>query len=181
MSRKVLLLTGSPRPYGNSRKLAEAFERGATQAGHQVVRYDTAGKRIFGCRACKACYTNRDACVFEDDFNALAPLVEEAEVIVIVTPLYWYTYPATLKAAIDKFYAFLIGKRAVAGKSCMLMACGSDVDSSVFVPLKKAYELTLSVLGWRDAGQLIVPGMTAAGEIQSTDYPRQAEQLGLDL
>ena len=56
-------------------------------------------KNIKGCKACKACYSKGAACVFDDDFNEIAPLMENADVIVMATPVYWYTFPAQLKAA----------------------------------------------------------------------------------
>ena len=56
MSKQILILTGSPRPNGNSFLLAEAFKKGAEEAGHTVHRFDTAHVEIDGCRACNQCY-----------------------------------------------------------------------------------------------------------------------------
>ena len=71
MSKQILILTGSPRPNGNSFLLAEAFTKGAEEAGHTVRRFDTAHVEIDGCRACNQCYQHGKACVFDDDFNLL--------------------------------------------------------------------------------------------------------------
>ena len=102
MSKQILILTGSPRPNGNSFLLAEAFKKGAEEAGHTVHRFDTAHVEIDGCRACNQCYQHGKACVFDDDFNLLAPHLEKADVLVLATPLYWFSFPAQLKAALDK-------------------------------------------------------------------------------
>jgi len=76
MSRNILVLTGSPRKGGNSDLLADAFIKGAKAAGNRVDKYETGLKRIVGCKACDRCYSQGEACVFGDDFNALAPLLE---------------------------------------------------------------------------------------------------------
>lgn len=110
MSKRILILTGSPRKGGNSDLMADAFAKGASEPGNIVVRFDTAHKHIQGCRACDNCFSKGKACVFNDDFNELASLMAESDAIVFCTPLYWYSFPTQMKAAIDKFYSFCIGK-----------------------------------------------------------------------
>ena len=99
MSRNILVLTGSPRKGGNSDLLADAFIKGAKAAGNRVDKYETGLKRIVGCKACDRCYSQGEACVFGDDFNALAPLMEQSDTLVLVTPMYWFTFPTPLKAS----------------------------------------------------------------------------------
>ena len=109
--KNILILTGSPRVGGNSDLMADAFQKGAESAGHKVIRYEAGRNAILPCRACESCFSNGKACVWDDRFsNELAPLIEEADVIVLATPLYWFTFPAQLKAAIDKMYSFIIGE-----------------------------------------------------------------------
>ena len=104
MSKKILMLTGGARHGGNSEKMADAFMKGAKAAGHEVVRYDAGFKNIKGCIFCETCYKLGDnkACSHDEVFNELAPYYEWADSLVIVTPLYWYTYTAQIKAALDK-------------------------------------------------------------------------------
>ncbi len=52
MNKRILILTGSPRRGGNSDLMADAFAKGASEAGNIVMRFDTAHKHIQGCRAC---------------------------------------------------------------------------------------------------------------------------------
>ena len=120
--KNILILTGSPRVGGNSDLMADAFQKGAESAGHKVIRYEAGRNAILPCRACESCFSNGKACVWDDRFsNELAPLIEEADVIVLATPLYWFTFPAQLKAAIDKMYSFIIGERNIAGKEAFLL------------------------------------------------------------
>lgn len=76
MRKSILVLTGSPRKGDNSDLLAEAFIRGAKTAENRVDKRETGLKRIVGCKACDRCYSQGEACVAGDDFNALAPLLE---------------------------------------------------------------------------------------------------------
>ena len=90
MSKRVFIVTGSPRAGGNSDQLAKAFAKGAQEAGHTVTTFDAGRSKIGPCRACDTCFSKGVACSFDDDFNKLAPLLEQADAIALVSPLYWY-------------------------------------------------------------------------------------------
>ena len=117
MKKKILVLTGSPRNGGNSDLMADAFIKGARAAGHEVVKVKTDEKNVRGCKACCACYSKGAACVIDDDFNEIAPHLENADVIAMVTPVYWYTFSAQLKAVIDRMYALCVGESLSAQKN----------------------------------------------------------------
>ncbi len=61
MSKRILILTGSPRRGGNSDLMADAFAKGASEAGNSVVQFNTAHKHIQGCRACDNCFSKLPA------------------------------------------------------------------------------------------------------------------------
>lgn len=178
MSKNILVLTGSPRKGGNSDQLADAFIAGAQQAGHTVVKYVTADKQIKGCRACNTCFSKGTACSFSDDFNELAPLVEQADMIVFATPLYWFSFPVQLKAALDKFFSFLIGQKNLKIKDCALLACAGDKNEAGFDGLVTTYKLIAGHMGWKDKGTILVPGLMAKDDILKTDGLTRGEELG---
>ena len=105
MKKKIVVITGSPRKNGNSFAMTDAFIKAAEKKGHSITRYDAADMEIKGCTACESCFKAKNACVFDADFNSMVPVIEEADVVVFATPLYWYTFPAQLKAVIDKLFA----------------------------------------------------------------------------
>ncbi len=181
MSKNILVLTGSPRKGGNSDKLADAFISGARQAGHTTVKYVTAQKNIKGCIDCKTCFSKGTACSFPDDFNELAPLVEQADMIVLSTPLYWFTFPAQMKLAIDKFISFLIGGKTLKIKECALLVCGGDPDPSSYEGIVVSYKSIASHMKWRDAGTIVVPGVHMTDDIATTDALARAETLGKNI
>lgn len=181
MKKNILVLTGSPRVGGNSDVLADAFIKGATKAGHEVVKCEAGKKNIMGCKACNACYSKGKPCLFDDDFNSIAPLMEKTDVIVFVTPLYWSTFSAQLKAAIDKMYSFIIGGKELKIKESMLLVCGEADDESQFNGIISTYKLIADYQKWTDRGNLIVPGVSNKGDILSTKYLALAEKMGYDI
>ena len=131
MSKKLVVITGSPRKNGNSFAMADAFIKAAQANGHIITRFDAAFKKVGGCHACETCYKTGKACSFDDDFNELAPSILEADGVVFITPVYWYSYPAQIKGVIDKLYSLCVGGKDVAGKECALITCCEENDMSV--------------------------------------------------
>lgn len=175
-TKHIILLTGSPRKNGNSSALAEAFFKTAEQNGHKLTRIDAAELDIKGCTACETCYQSGKACSFDDDFNKIAPAIEQADAVVLVTPLYWYTFPAKLKAIIDKFYAFYIGKRGVGHKECALMVC-CEGEAEPMEGIRFSYKHTIDLLEWTSIGEALVPLVHEIGDIHKTDGLAQAQAL----
>ncbi len=91
MSKKIVVITGSPRKNGNSFATTEAFIKAVEEKGHTVTRFDAALKKVGGCRACETCFSTGKACTFDDDFNTIAPAILEADALVFTMPVYWYS------------------------------------------------------------------------------------------
>ncbi|HIS25865.1 MAG TPA: flavodoxin family protein [Candidatus Pullilachnospira intestinigallinarum] len=181
MSKKIVVITGSPRKDGNSFAMTDAFIRAAEEQGHSVTRFDAAQKNVGGCHACETCYKTGKACSFDDDFNEIAPALLEADVVVFSTPVYWYSIPAQIKAVIDKMYSFCVAGKDIAGKECMLIACCEEDDQSVLDGVRIPIERTAALVKWHMAGEVLVPGVLNVGDIEKTDGCRQAAALAEKL
>ena len=177
MSKKIVVITGSPRKNGNSFAMTDAFIRAAQQKGHTVTRFDAAMMQIGGCHACETCYKTGKACSFDDDFNTIAPAVLEADAVVFTMPVYWYSIPAQIKGVIDRLYALVVGGKDYAGKECALIACCEEQDMTVLDGVRIPLERTAALLQWKMAGEVLVPGVLKAGEIDGTDGCAQAAAL----
>ncbi len=177
MNKKIVVITGSPRKNGNSFAMADAFIRAAQANGHTVTRFDAAFQKVDGCRACETCYKTGKACSFDDDFNKLAPSILEADGVVWVTPVYWYSYPAQIKSVIDKLYSLCVGGKDVAGKECALITCCEENDLSVMDGVRIPYERTAALLKWKSVGEVLVPGVLNEGDIGQTDGCQKAAEL----
>ena len=175
---KILVITGSPRKNGNSATLADHFIKGAKEAGHEVVRFDAAFKKVHPCIACNSCGMN-GPCVFKDDFEFIREHIVGADCVVFATPMYYFGISAQLKAVIDRFYA-INGSIHVPKKAVLLMTYANTAASEA-VPIKSHYEVLLKYLGWTDAGQVIAPGVWPVGAIRHTPFPEQAYRLGKSI
>ncbi len=99
--KKVLVISASPRKGGNSDLLCDEFVRGATEAGHEVEKIRLAEKNVGFCKGCYACQKLKK-CFQNDDANELIEKMLSADVIVLATPVYFYSMDAQLKALIDR-------------------------------------------------------------------------------
>lgn len=175
---KILVLTGSPRKGGNSSILADSFIKGAAEAGHTVVRFDAAFKKVNPCTGCNHCGMN-GPCIFNDDFNFVRDNITDAGAVVFASPMYYFGLSAQLKAVIDRFYA--INGRIHVPKKAVLLMTYANTRPSQAAPIESHYEVLLDYLGWTDAGRVIAPGVWQAGAVNRTDYPRQAYELGKNI
>lgn len=177
MVKKVVVITGSPRKNGNSFTMTDAFIQAATAKGHIVTRFDTAFNKVGGCRGCETCYSTGKACSFDDDFNAIAPAILEADTIVFTMPVYWYSIPAQIKGVIDRIFSFVIGGKDIAGKDCALITCCEEDDISVMDGVRIPIEKMCALNKWNMIGEVLIPGVFKIGDINNTDGCKQAAEL----
>ena len=105
MSKKVLVLSASPRKGGNSDLLCDQFMHGAKEAGNQVEKIFLRDKRINQCVACGACQGNGGKCVQKNDMAEVLDKMILTDVIVMATPVYFYNMNGQMKTLIDRTYA----------------------------------------------------------------------------
>ena len=101
MSKKVLMISTSPRKGGNSDVLADEFARGAREAGNHVEKVALYDQTIGFCRGCLACQST-GRCVIHDDANAIVEKMLTADVIVFATPIYYYEMCGQMKTMLDR-------------------------------------------------------------------------------
>lgn len=129
MSTSVLILNGSPREKGNSATLANQLTLGAEEDGAVVESILLHDMDIRPCDACDFCQEDGSGCVIADDMQSLYPKLRAADVIVIATPVYWFSLPAQIKLCIDRWYAMeLPSGFELAGKKLALVMVYGDTD-----------------------------------------------------
>ena len=118
---KILILQGSPRANGNTAWMAEEYKKAAEAAGHEVTLVNVSKKKIAGCLACEYCHNKGNgACIQKDDMQELYPLMNEAEVLVLAAPIYYFTLCAQIQAPIQRMYC--VNKPAKVKKMALLMS-----------------------------------------------------------
>ena len=101
MAKKVLIISASPRKGGNSDILCDQFKKGAEEAGNTVEKVYLQQKKIGPCLACYGC-RGTGVCVQKDDMEELLNKMVEAGVLVLATPVYFYSMDGQLKTMIDR-------------------------------------------------------------------------------
>ena len=133
---RILVLNGSPRPNGNTKGMVEAFREGAVSAGHQVDVMDVCRLKVNGCLACEYCHTKgHGSCVQKDDMQQIYNLLNEAEMLVLASPIYYHGISGQLKCVIDRFYsAAYPAKPPHLKKAAMILSSGDDdmYDGALF-------------------------------------------------
>lgn len=124
----ILVLNGSPRPQGNTKQMVNAFREGAESVGHRVDVIDVCKKNIKGCLACEYCHTKGNGtCIQKDDMQEVVALLNEADMLVIASPIYYHGLSGQLKCVIDRFYApaYPSGPARLK-KVAMMLSSGAD-------------------------------------------------------
>ena len=177
MSKKIVVITGSPRKNGNSFAMTKAFIDAAEAKGHSIIRFDAAEKNLGGCHACETCYKSGKACSYDDDFNTLASDIVEADAVVFTMPVYWYSIPAQIKCVIDKLFSLVVGGKDIAGKKCALITCCEENDMTVMDGVKIPIERSAALMKWEMVGEVLIPGVLKVGDIENTDGCQKAAAL----
>ena len=106
MSKRIVILNGSPRKKGNTSTLVKAFIEGAESAGNTVTEFFLNSMNIHGCKGCFGGHSSRERpCVQNDDMSQIYPAVKECDVIVLATPLYYWNISGQLRTAFDRLFA----------------------------------------------------------------------------
>lgn len=120
----ILVFNGSPRPHGNTAAMVEAFAKGARESGHAVNIVSVCQKKIAGCLACEYCRTKEEGrCIQQDDMQGVYPLLDEAEMIVLASPVYYHSFTGQLQCAVNRIYALDKPKRLK--KAALILSSGS--------------------------------------------------------
>lgn len=173
----ILVITGSPHKKGTSSLLADNFIAGALEAGHEVFRFDTIFQVTQPCLACNYCRKNNHKCIQEDDMELIWDKLIAADMVVFVTPVYYFGMSAQLKKVIDRFFAINDILRSKPKKAVLLATCG-DNEAWAMEPLVAHYKAICKYLRWEDAGQVLAISVYDRAAIEATQYPEQARTLG---
>lgn len=173
---KIAVLLGSPNRQGSSHILAECFRQGAEEAGHSVEMIDVAHAEIHPCTGCIHC-GYEGPCIQKDDVESIRPKILGADMMVLVTPLYYYGMSAQLKAMIDRFCAFNSSIQQKRMKSALL-AVAWNADGWTFEALEAHYKTLVRYLNLEDMGMVLGYGCGTPSATKHSFYPQQAYELG---
>ncbi len=133
MSKKVIVLSSSPRIGGNSDTLCDEFVRGALDADNAVVKYNLEDIRFHACKACYKCQTPEMKCFQEDGLAEVLDKMMESDVIVYATPVYYYSMCGTLKRFFDRCYPIF---RHLENKEYYIITAAGSNNGNVLIGIR---------------------------------------------
>lgn len=127
MSKRILVISTSPRMGGNSETLADEFIKGAKEAGHETEKVCLYDKTIKFCKGCLACQET-EACILHDDASAIVDRMRQADAVVFATPVYFYEMSGQLKTFLDRTNPLFPGEYSF--RDIYLLATSADEAES---------------------------------------------------
>lgn len=103
---KVLGISGSPRPNGNTATLLNSVLEGAAAQGAHTTMITANKLSVRSCQACDAC-KRTGCCVIKDDMQDIYAKINEADVVVFASPNYMGGISANLKPVLDRLYSYI--------------------------------------------------------------------------
>jgi len=176
MSKKVLVLSGSPRKGGNSDILCDQFMLGAEEAGNQAEKIFLRDKEINYCVACDTCKRNGDICNQDDDMAEVLDKMIAADVIVMATPVYFYTMNAQMKTLIDRTYSRYMEIR---NKDFYFILTAAVTRKQALERTIEGFRGFTSVLsGPNEKGIIYGTGAWNIGDIKDSNAMNEAYEMG---
>ncbi len=185
----VLGIYGSPRQGGNSDQLLDQALEGARSAGATIEKVYARDLKMSGCLECGGC-TPTGVCVVQDEMARVYPLLEEARVTILSSPIFFYGVTAQLKALVDRVQA-MWSKRLLEKKTPeerkrydhgkgYLIAVGATKGKTLFDGSQMMAKYFFDALDMTYEGGLFYKGIEYKGNIKDNpEALREAYDLGV--
>ena len=176
---KIAVLKGSPNIKGSSNMLAESFIEGALESCHEIIEIDAAHADISPCIGCVHCGYEGE-CILNDDMDDFRQQILSSDMLVFVTPLYYYGMSAQLKTLIDRFCSRNFSIQQKNFKSALLTVAYNS-DDWTFDALEAHYDTLVRYLNLNDCGRILGYGCGTPSMTRYSKYPEEAYELGKGL
>lgn len=174
--KNVLIISASPRKNGNSDILCDRFAQGAAESGHKTEKVFLASKNIGYCCGCGVC-NSAHQCVQKDDMAIVLDKMVNADVIVLATPVYFYSMDGQMKTFIDRTVPRYT---EIKNKDFYFIMTAADTQKDSLRRTMEAFRgFTEDCLdGAKEAGIIYGTGAWQVGEIKSADAYDEAYEMG---
>lgn len=172
---KILIISSSPRKGGNSDVLCDQFAKGSTENGHEVEKISLQEKKISPCIACYSCMKDH-ICSINDDMSDIFSKLAGADVIVLSSPVYFYSLTAQMKIFIDRC---LVNYKILKDKIFYFIVTAADPQHEAAEATLMAFRGFLRCLpNAKEAGIIYGMGAWDKGDIYKHPAYEQAYQAG---
>lgn len=179
--KKIIAINGSPHKQGCTAVLMDEIVESCGEHGADVKTYNLSGMDIKGCIGCGGC-VKEGKCVIDDDMQLLYEEIEEADGIIMASPVYFWQITSQLKAVIDRLQPFGRPNSTTeikCGKKLVVAATQGRPDPEAFVPYFEHFAKSLGLIGC-DQYELLIAGGTHEPEdvLKQEEVLEKAKQLG---
>lgn len=177
----VLGIMGSPRTKGNTDFLLSSFMNEIEKAGVRTGRIEIPKRKIMPCIECGVC-EKKGFCSIDDEMKEIYPLLREADIIVLATPIFFYNAPAQTKALIDRSqtlwsrkYSLKLTDPGRKNRRGFLLALGATKGANLFEGMKLTAKYFFDALGAEFEGSLTYRRIENRGDMEA--YPSVADDV----
>ena len=188
MCRRTVIINGSLRVNGNTDVIIKSFVEGAENTGAIIKQFVLREKNISGCKGCYYCYKN-NSCSIKDDMQEIHQEIQLSDIMVLVSPMYWWGFTGLMKTFIDRLYLYYPknNEHLVAGKKLIIIIPmnvnekqhGREAYISEIEPLQMTSKYIFKRLGIEIIDIIFYPGISAKGDaIKNKEVLNQANKQG---
>ena len=173
---KIVILVGSMRKNGNTARLAQSFAEGASK-NNNVEIVSVADYNFNPCIGCNSCFTREgNQCFQDDDMVQIYEKLRNADIVVIASPVYFYSISAQLKAIMDRLHTPMRNTFHI--KKLGILLVGAAELPNLFDPILMQYQMVLDFFELESIGTVLVRGVKDIGDIENNSALKEANELG---
>ena len=181
MGKQILIIKGSPRKKGNTSAMADAFAKGAKESGNIVKEVILKEKTIGDCLGCGVCQENGGVCAQKDDMTEIYEAMKMADIIVLASTVYFYTWTSMMKRMIDRTFAI---ETILTDKKFYLLSAGAAPEEKYMQTMIDSFCQYLSCFragGNEERGILFAYGTNGPLDVKEMPVLEKAYQMGKDV
>lgn len=181
MNKQILIVKGSPRKNGNTSAMADAFMQGAVDNKNTVTEIILKDKTIGDCLGCGVCQRNGGICVQKDDMTEIYDAMKKADVIVLASPVYFYTWTSLMKRMIDRTFAI---EPILTNKKFYLFSAGAAPEEKYMQTMIDSFRQYISCFragGNEEGGILFAYGTNGPSDVKTMSVLEEAYQMGKNV
>lgn len=175
----IIVLVGSMRKNGNTALLAQSFAKGASK-NNNVEIISVSDVNVNPCIGCNTCFSREgNKCFQNDDMTKIYEKLQIADIVIIASPVYFYSISASLKTIIDRLHTPMRNTFKI--KKLGLLLVGAANLQNLFDPIIMQYQMVLDFFKLESIGTVLVSGVKDPGDIDGNPALQEAYELGASI
>jgi len=167
LGMKITALVGSPRKKSNTDILVDKILEAGVKQGYDTEKFYLYDHVIKPCIDCRACKRGELECVIMDDMRKIYKVLDDSDIIVFGTPVYFYGPTGPMKILIDRLRPYIANKK-LKGKKGILVA-PSEEGPVCTGPLVELYKMSFHYLGVEYLGAVLATAYERAEILEKPD------------